>query len=169
MALEVLYGVDTLAPPRHAALAGHVVEEITDPGGLLQAHHTARRLQRRAVEDGERHGGRRSCRPVVFPSSRRSSALPRVVVGKWSDIGAVAKKLTEYGLTASAEQISQILLGCQRAGIAHHRPLNDDEFLAIALAGGAKAASESGELTGGLARTTYCRTLPHRGITRREQ
>jgi len=52
----------------------------------------------------------------------------------------VAKKLTEYGLTASAEQISQILLGCQRAGIAHHRPLTDDEFLAIALAGGARSS-----------------------------
>jgi hypothetical protein len=54
-------------------------------------------------------------------------------------VGAVAKKLTEYGLTASPEQIAQILVGCQRAGIAHHRPLNDDEFLAIAFAGGAVA------------------------------
>ena len=79
-------------------------------------------------------------RPVVFPFEPEVvGRSPRVVVGKWSDVGAVAKKLTEYGLTASADQISQILLGCQRAGIAHHRPLTDDEFLAIALAGGARA------------------------------
>jgi hypothetical protein len=29
---------------------------------------------------------------------------------------------------------------CQRAGIAHHRPLTDDEFLAIAKEHGAVAA-----------------------------
>jgi isopropylmalate/homocitrate/citramalate synthase len=78
---------------------------------------------------------------VVFPFEPEVvGRSPRIVVGKWSDLGAVAKKLTEYGLTASAEQFGQILLGCQRAGIAHHRPLTDDEFLAIALAGGARSS-----------------------------
>jgi isopropylmalate/homocitrate/citramalate synthase len=77
-------------------------------------------------------------RPVVFPfEPELVGRTPRVVVGKWSDVGAVAKKLTDVGLTASADDLARILVGCQRAGIAHHRPLNDDEFLAIALAGGA--------------------------------
>jgi isopropylmalate/homocitrate/citramalate synthase len=77
-------------------------------------------------------------RPVVFPFEPEVvGRTPRVVIGKWSDVGAVAKKLTDYGLTASPDQMSLILIGCQRAGIARHRPLNDDEFLAIALAGGA--------------------------------
>ena len=79
-------------------------------------------------------------RPVIFPFEPEVvGRSPRVVLGKWSDLGAVAKKLTEYGLTASPEQMGRILVGCQRAGIAHHRPLSDDEFLAIALAEGAQS------------------------------
>jgi hypothetical protein len=62
------------------------------------------------------------------------------VVGKWSDVGAVAKKLTDYGLTAPTDDLGRILVECQRAGIAHHRPLTDDEFLAIAKAQGAVQA-----------------------------
>jgi hypothetical protein len=62
------------------------------------------------------------------------------VVGKWSDVGAVAKKLTDFGLTASPEDLGRILVECQRAGIAHHRPLTDDEFLIIAGTHGAVPA-----------------------------
>ena len=62
---------------------------------------------------------------------------PRVVVGKWSDVGSVQKKLTEFGLSATTEQVVQILHRCQQAGLAHHRPLHDDEFLTIARDGGA--------------------------------
>jgi hypothetical protein len=67
---------------------------------------------------------------------------PRVVVGKWSDRGVIEKKLRDYGLTASADQIGKILLDCQRAGLGYHRPLNDDEVIKIAIAGGAIASDE---------------------------
>jgi hypothetical protein len=63
-----------------------------------------------------------------------------MVVGNWSDVGVVAKKLTDYGLTASPEQLGRPLVACRRGGIAHHRPLTDDEFLALAGKGGATAA-----------------------------
>lgn len=62
---------------------------------------------------------------------------PRVVVGKWSDLGAVEKKLADYGLAASAEQLDRLLRRCQEAGVAVHRPLTDAEFLALARAAGA--------------------------------
>ena len=51
----------------------------------------------------------------------------------------MAKKLTEYDLTASLKHLSRILVSCQRVGIAQHRPLTDDEFLGIATAGGTQA------------------------------
>ena len=62
------------------------------------------------------------------------------MVGKRSDVGAVAKKLTDYGLTAPPEQLGRLLVACQRAGIVHHRPLTDDEFLALAGKDGATSA-----------------------------
>lgn len=63
---------------------------------------------------------------------------PRLVIAKRSDLGAVAQKLIELGLTTPAEQMQSILRRSQMAGVAHHRPLRDDEFLAIALEQGAK-------------------------------
>ena len=141
MALEVLYGVDTGIRLDMLPWLGHVVAEITGipvdyfkPITGKGAFSVEQWKTGAAMEAG-------GARPVAFPFEPEVvGRTPRVVVGKWSDVGAVAKKLTEYGLTASPEQIGQILLGCQRAGIAHHRPLKDDEFLAIALAGGAMAS-----------------------------
>jgi isopropylmalate/homocitrate/citramalate synthase len=78
-------------------------------------------------------------RPYAFPFEPEVvGRSPRLVIGKWSDLGAVAQKLTEFGLTASAEQIQTILHRSQMAGVAHHRPLREDEFLAIAQELGAK-------------------------------
>lgn len=141
MALEVLYGVDTGLRLDMLPWLGHVVAEITGipvdyfkPITGKGAFSVEQWKTGAAMEAG-------GARPVAFPFEPEIvGRTPRVVVGKWSDVGAVAKKLTEYGLTASPEQIGQILVGCQRAGIAHRRPLNDDEFLAIALAGGAAAS-----------------------------
>ena len=70
--------------------------------------------------------------------ARRVKRKPRIVVGKWSDVGAVEKTLTDLGLTATTEQLQTILDQCQRAGIAVHRPLEDDEVMAIARELGAR-------------------------------
>ncbi|MEZ4835162.1 MAG: hypothetical protein R2873_24780 [Caldilineaceae bacterium] len=47
---------------------------------------------------------------------------PQLVVGKWSDRGAVIQKLADYGLTAP-DEIERILDRCQRKGAALGRPL----------------------------------------------
>ncbi len=140
MGLEVLYGVDTGLRLELLPWLSHLVEEITGipvdyfkpivgKGAFsVEQWKTASALEAAGV------------RSFAFPfEPELIGRSPRVVVGKWSDVGAVAKKLTEYGLTASPEQMSQILAACQRAGIAHHRPLTDDEFLAIATAEGARS------------------------------
>ncbi|MFA5026952.1 MAG: hypothetical protein WC713_03690 [Candidatus Methylomirabilota bacterium] len=140
LALEVLYGVDTGLRLDMLPWLGGVVAEITG----LPVHYFkpitgkgAFSVEQWKTAAAMEAGG---VRPVAFAFEPEVvGRTPRVVVGKWSDVGAVAKKLTDYGLTASADEIARILLGCQRAGIAHHRPLTDDEFLAIALAGGATA------------------------------
>ena len=78
-------------------------------------------------------------RPYAFPYEPEVvGRSPRLVIGKWSDVGAVAQKLHEFGLTASPEQMETILHRGQMAGVAHHRPLTDDEFLALALKEGAR-------------------------------
>jgi isopropylmalate/homocitrate/citramalate synthase len=62
---------------------------------------------------------------------------PRVVVGKWSDIGAVEKRLGDFGLEATADQLAMLLRRCQEAGLAAGRPLTDPEFLSLAHGAGA--------------------------------
>ncbi len=138
MALKILYGVDTGVRAEMLPWLSNLVEEITrlpiayfkpivGKGAFsVEQWGTAAAMEAAGV------------RPYAFAFEPEIVARkPRVVVGKWSDLGAVAKKLTDFGLSASAQQVQRILVECQRAGIAHHRPLNDDEFLAIAAAGGA--------------------------------
>lgn len=141
MALEVLYGVDTGLRLELLPWLSRLVEEISripvdyfKPISGKGAFSVEQWGTGAAMEAA-------GARPVVFPFEPEVvGRSPRVVVGKWSDLGAVARKLTEYGLTASPEQMGRILVSCQRAGIAHHRPLTDDEFVAIATAGGAQAS-----------------------------
>lgn len=139
MALEVLYGVDTgLRLEMLPWLSGLVAEVSGIRNGYFKP------IVGRGAFSVEQWGGTRRLEEV---GERRYAFAfepevvgrkPRVVVGKWSDVGAVEKKLTDYGLTATAEQLQSILVECQRAGIARHRPLKDDEVLAIAAAGGAR-------------------------------
>ncbi|MEW6755514.1 MAG: hypothetical protein AB1505_31730, partial [Candidatus Latescibacterota bacterium] len=78
-------------------------------------------------------------RPHAFPFEPEViGRTPQVVIGKWSDPGAVAHKLAQYGLAAAPDVLARILLACQQIGVAHHRPLGDDEFLALARAEGAR-------------------------------
>ena len=140
MALEVLYGVDTGIRLADLPVLSALVAEITGipvgyfkpvsgPGAFSMEQWTTGAAMEKA-----------GARPIAFPFEPEIiGRAPRVVVGKWSDAGAVAKKLPELGLSASAEQIANILVECQRAGIAHHRPLRDHEIVTIALAGGAKS------------------------------
>jgi len=66
---------------------------------------------------------------------------PRLVVGKWSDLGAVEKRLGDFGLEATADQLAVLLRRCQEAGLAAGRPLTDPEFLALARGAGAVPTS----------------------------
>ena len=137
-ALQILYGVDTGVDLKQLPWLSRLVADITgiEPGYFKPI-----------VGDGafsvERWGGTVKLaaagqRPKAFAFEPEVvGRTPRVVVGKWSDMGAVEKTLTDLGLTATPDQLQQILVICQQAGIAHHRPLKDDEVLSIALAAGA--------------------------------
>jgi isopropylmalate/homocitrate/citramalate synthase len=73
-------------------------------------------------------------RPYAFPFEPEViGRVPELVIGKWSDTGAITQKLAEYGLNATPEQVDRILLRSQRTGAARHRPLRDEEFLEICL------------------------------------
>jgi 2-isopropylmalate synthase len=140
-ALRILYGVDTGVRLEMLPWLAGLVEEITRiPVGYFKP------IVGRGAFSQEQWGTAAALeaageRPYAFAFEPEVVARkPRVVVGKWSDVGVVVKKLTDFGLTASAEQAQGILVECQRAGIARHRPLSDDEFVAIAKAGGATNA-----------------------------
>jgi len=142
MALEVLYGVDTGLRLDLLPELARLVEEIT---GLANGY--MKPVVGRGAFDYEQYGGTARLaaggeRRYAFPFEPEVlGRSPRLMIGKWSDVAAVAHKLAEYGLAAPVEQLPAILAASQRAGVAHHRPLRDDEFLAIALALGA-ASSE---------------------------
>jgi len=139
LALETLYGVRTGLRLDMFPTIANLVAEITGiPIGYFKGV-TGRGstsfeqwgAQSKLIAAGHR------CAAFAF-EPELIGRTPRVVVGKWSDVGSVQKKLTDFGLTATTEQVVQILHRCQQAGLAHHRPLNDDEFLAIACTGGAQ-------------------------------
>lgn len=133
MALEVLYGVDTGLRLDLLPELSRLVEEIT---GLSVGYFKPivgagafayERWSATAALEGA------GMRPYAFPFEPEViGRSPRLVVGKWSDVSGVAKKLAEHGLTASPERLARILEACQREGVARRRPLRDEEVLAIA-------------------------------------
>ena len=141
LALEVLYGVRTGLRLDLLPDLSRLVEEITRiPNGYFKpivgkgAFSYEQWSATKSLEE-------RGTRPYAFPFEPELIGRgPRLVVGKWSDLGAVARKLADHGLTATAEQMETMLVRVQMAGVAHHRPLGDDEFLAIAMELGAAPA-----------------------------
>jgi len=138
MALEVLYGVDTGLRLDLLPEVSRLVEEITGiPTGYFKAvvGRGAFSYEQWSATQAHIAGGERR---YAFPYEPEVvGRSPRLVLGKWSDLGAVERKLREYGLTATPEQMQSILARCQEAGLAAHRPLKDDEFVALARAEGA--------------------------------
>jgi isopropylmalate/homocitrate/citramalate synthase len=139
MALEVLYGVDTGVRLDLLPTLSRLVEEITGlPNGYFKP------IVGRGAFHYEQWGATAAliaggARPYAFPFEPEVIGRnPRLMVGKWSDTGAVVQKLAEYGLSAPTDRLDAILVRSQRASIALHRPLKDDEFLTIAQAEGAQ-------------------------------
>ncbi len=139
MALEVLYGVDTGVRLDMLPELSRLVEEITGlPNGYFKpiVGRGAFNYEQAGATAALTAGG---VRPYAFPFEPEViGRSPHVMIGKWSDLGAVAQKLAEFGLKASAEQLEKILVRSQRMGVALHRPLTDGEFLAIAQSEGAQ-------------------------------
>jgi len=137
MALEVLYGVDTGLRLDLLPETCRLVEEITGlPNGYFKpiVGRGAFSYEKWEATAALTAGG---ARPYAFPFEPEVvGRTMQLVIGKWSDAGAVAKKLSEYGLAATPENLERILVASQQAGVAHRRPLRDDEFLEIARAVG---------------------------------
>jgi 2-isopropylmalate synthase len=137
MALEVLYGVDTGLRLDLLYDTCRMVEQMT---GLANGYFKpivgdgAFRFEQWTMADRFTRAGERR---YAFPFEPEVvGRVPEVVVGKWSDKQAVIQKLTEYGLSASAEQVEKIQIRAQRLGAAKKRALKDDEFLMVAEAVG---------------------------------
>jgi isopropylmalate/homocitrate/citramalate synthase len=148
MALEVLYGVDTglrldLLPEvcrlveQISGLANGYYKPIVGEGAFRYEQWSATA----ALEDGKQ-------RPYAFPFEPEVvGRKAELVLGKWSDSGAVIQKLAEFGLQAPPDGVDRILHRCQLMGVAHHRPLTDGEFVEICLDEGAtEVASKGGNL-----------------------
>ncbi len=138
MALEAIYGVDTGVRLEMLPWLSGVVSDVTgiEPGYFKAIVGSgAFAYEQWGATDLLERGG---ARPIAFPFEPEViGRKPTLAIGKWSDLGAIAKKLADYGLTASADQMAHMLRKGQTAGVAYHRPLTDDEFLAIAYAEGA--------------------------------
>ena len=142
VALETLYGVSTGVQldrlPEVAALVASITgipigyfKGVTGGGAMsVEQWGATARL--------EAAGQRRAAFAYEPELVGRS---PRVVVGKWSDVGAVEKRLGDFGLGATAEGLAVLLRRCQEAGLAAGRPLTDIEFLTLARGGGATPTS----------------------------
>ena len=138
MALEVLYGVDT---GMRLDLLPEICRMVEQISGLANGYFKpivgegAFRFEQWGATAAYTAGG---MRPYAFPFEPEVvGRSPELMIGKWSDTGAVIQKMADYGLHATPDQLDRILIRSRRLGAAHHRPLRDDEFLAIAEAEGA--------------------------------
>ena len=140
-ALEMIYGADTGLALDRLPEVSRLDEDLSclpvDYYKHIVGRGAFRYEQWRAVTAFTEGGERRFAFPFEPEVVGRTAEL---VIGKWSDSGAVVQKLAEYGLSATPEQVGRILIRSQRAGAARHRPLSDGEFLAIAEAEGAADA-----------------------------
>lgn len=133
MALRVLYGVDLGLRLDLLPELSRLVESITGlPNGYfkpvvgLGAFSYEQWSATAALEAA-------GARPYAFPFEPEVvGRSPRLVIGKWSDTGAVERKLAELGLSARPARVATLLEECQRLGLAKHRPLTDAEFLEVA-------------------------------------
>jgi isopropylmalate/homocitrate/citramalate synthase len=141
VALRTLYGVDPgIALDRLPGLAD-LVQRIT---GLANGYFKPivgagafRYEQWGATSALERSGMRR----IAFPfEPEMAGRAMQLVIGKWSDLAAVERKLSELGMTASAEQLQAIYRRAVTVALARRRPLDDTEFLEVAAAEGATFA-----------------------------
>ncbi len=141
MALEVLYGVDTGLRLDLLPEVCRLVEEISGiPNGYFKAivGAGAFRYEQWGATAAFEAGG---ARPYAFPFEPEAiGRTPELVIGKWSDTGAVLQKLAEYGLSADPDTVSRILVRSQHLGAALRRPLSDAEFLHICTDEGASGS-----------------------------
>jgi isopropylmalate/homocitrate/citramalate synthase len=56
---------------------------------------------------------------------------PKIVLGKGSGLDSIAIWLDRYGVTASLEEVTEILMNVKEASLAKRNLLDEDEFLAI--------------------------------------
>jgi isopropylmalate/homocitrate/citramalate synthase len=139
VALEALYGVRTGLRLELLPWISQMVAEITGiPIGYFKGvtGGGAMRYEQWAASAKLEAAGHRRAAFAFEPELVGRS--PQVVIGKWSDAGAVEKRLSELGLQATADQIAEILHRSRQLGLAVHRPLADAEFLQIARAAGAE-------------------------------
>ncbi|HEV2122987.1 MAG TPA: hypothetical protein VGW38_09455, partial [Chloroflexota bacterium] len=138
VALEALYGVRTGLRLELLPWVSQLVAEITGiPIGYFKGvtgGGAMRYEQWNATAKLEAAGQRRAS--FAF-EPEWVGRVPQVVIGKWSDAGAVEKRLADLGLQATAEQIADILHCSRQMGVAVHRPLTDAEFLQVARQAGA--------------------------------
>ena len=141
MALEVLYGVDTGVRLDQLPELCRLVEQISGiPNGYYKpiVGEGAFRYEQWGATAAFEAGG---ARPYAFPFEPEAiGRTPELVIGKWSDTGAVLQKLAEYGLSADPDTVSRILVRSQRLGAALRRPLSDAEFLHICTDEGASGS-----------------------------
>jgi isopropylmalate/homocitrate/citramalate synthase len=141
VALRTLYAVDAGIVLDRLPWLADLVQRIT---GLANGYFKPvvgagafRYEQWGAISALEKAGQRRAAFPFEPELIGRSM---RLVIGKWSDLAAVERKLAELGMTASADQAQAIYRRAVTEALACRRPLTDAEFLEAASAEGATFA-----------------------------
>lgn len=138
VSLRALYGVDTGIKLERLPWLSDLVERITAlANGYFKpvvGMGAFRYEQWGATSALERAG----LRPGAFPyEPEMVGRTMSLVIGKWSDLAAVERKLAELGMGASTDQMQAIFRRAVTGALARRRPLTDVEFLDIASAEGA--------------------------------
>jgi isopropylmalate/homocitrate/citramalate synthase len=138
VSLQALYGVETGIALERLPWLSALVERIT---GRMNGYFKP------VVGAGAFRYEQWGATAALEAAGLRSGAFPfepelvgrkaSYIIGKWSDLAAVERRLAELGMTATAEQAQAIFRRATTAALARRRPLTDGEFLEAAAAEGA--------------------------------
>lgn len=131
VALKFLYGIDLGVKLEKLTEASRLVEELSNV--KLQQHKAVVGRHAFSHESGMVAAG------VLKNSFVAEAYVPEAVgqkrellIGKKSGAKVLASKLEEKGITASKEEIQELLVEVKEYAIKHRRALEDEEFFALA-------------------------------------
>jgi isopropylmalate/homocitrate/citramalate synthase len=135
LALLTMYGIDTgIKTEKFMELARLVLglTGIPQPPNRPVIGEQVFNVESGIITTWVKNSGEDLVEPFPFHPALVGQNAPEIVLGKGSGLDSVAIWLGRHGLTATTEQLNEILVAVKAKSLELKRVLNDEEFMALA-------------------------------------